>query len=61
MSEGVPPPSEEQIRDAVNRRKTKAEEYLQDPDKTRRLLEEAVHKANDHEGKPGQKLDFWLQ
>ncbi|HRS73717.1 MAG TPA: YkvA family protein [Anaerolineaceae bacterium] len=61
MSEGVTPPSEEQIRDAVNRRKTKVEEYLQDPDKTRRLLEEAVHKANDHEGKPGQKPDFWMQ
>jgi len=61
MSESVTPPSEEQIRDAVNRGRTKAEEYLRDPEKTCRLLEEAVHKVDANEGKRGQKPDFWFQ
>lgn len=61
MSERFKPPSEEQVRDAVNRRKTKAEEYLRDPDKSRRLIEEAVQKASENESSRVQKPDFWSQ
>ena len=61
MSEMFDPPSEEQIRDAVNRRKTRAEEYLRDPEKSRRLLEEAARKVDANEGRNGQKADFWFQ
>ncbi len=61
MSERFNTPSEEQIRDAVNRRKTKAEEYLHNPEKSRRLLEEAVRKVNINEDSRAQKPDFWSQ
>lgn len=61
MSERFNTPSEEQIRDAVNRRKTKAEEYLHNPEKSRRLLEEAVRKVNINEDSHAQKPDFWSQ
>lgn len=54
-------PSEEQIRNAVNRNKTKAEEYLHDPDKSRQLLEEAVRKANVNQQSGAAKPDFWVQ
>lgn len=54
-------PFEEQIHEAVERRKTKAEEYLRDPEKSRRLFEEAVKKAKVNEGARGAKPDFWSQ
>lgn len=61
MSENQFTPSEEKISRAVDRSKTKAEEYLHDPDKTRNLVEEAVRKTNARE--PGSTInrDFWSQ
>ena len=61
MNESPFTPSEKKISDAVNRSKTKAEEYLHDPEKSRGLVEEAVRKANERE--PGSKIskDFWSQ
>lgn len=61
MSENLFMPSEKKINEAVNRSKTRAEEYLHDPEKSRILVEEAVKKANERE--PGSKIskDFWSQ
>ncbi len=61
MSENLFTPSEKKINEAVNRSKTRAEEYLHDPEKSRILVEEAVKKANERE--PGSKIskDFWSQ
>jgi len=61
MSETKFTPSEEQIRNAVNHNKTRAEEYLHDPDKSRQLLEEAVRKANTNEDSHSGQSDFWAQ
>jgi len=61
MSDKINPPSEDRIREAVNRRKTKAEEYLRDPERSRRLLEEAVRKVDTNQGKYEQRPDFWSQ
>jgi uncharacterized membrane protein YkvA (DUF1232 family) len=61
MSENLFTPSEKKINEAVNRSKTRAEEYLHDSEKSRILVEEAVKKANERE--PGSKIskDFWSQ
>jgi len=61
MSENPYPPSEDQIKDAVNRTKTRAEEYLHDPDKSRSLLDQAVKKANKTEQTHSTQSDFWSQ
>lgn len=61
MSELFNTPSEEQIRGAVDRRRTKAQEYLHSPEKSRRLLQEAVRKVNVNEDSRVQKPDFWTQ
>lgn len=61
MSDKINPPSEDRIREAVNRRKTKAEEYLRDPERSRRLLEEAVRKVDTNQGKYEQRPDYWSQ
>ncbi len=54
-----PTPSEEKIRDAVDKRKNRAEEYLRDADKSRNLLETAVKKAYQYEDGSEQPPDFW--
>ncbi len=61
MKENPFTPSEDKISEAVNRSKTKAEEYLHDPEKSRGLVEDAVRKVYDRE--PGSSIsrDFWSQ
>lgn len=61
MSENPYSPTEDQIKDAVNRTKTRAEEYLHDPDKSRSLLDLAVKKANKTEQTHNIPSDFWTQ
>jgi len=61
MSENPFSPSEDQIKNAVNRTKTRAEEYLHDPDKSRSLLDQAVKKANKTEQTHSTQSDFWSQ
>jgi len=61
MSESPFTPSDEKIREAVNRSKTRAEEYLHDAEKSRILVEEAVKKANNNEPHNTLKTDFWSQ
>lgn len=58
-------PSDEQISEALNRSKVRAEEYLHDPDKSKQLLEQAVNKANrNQDANRVSRLpqsDFWAQ
>lgn len=54
-------PSEDQIKDALNRNKNRAEEYLRDPDKSKQLLEAAVKKADQHKDTHIPQMDFWSQ
>ena len=61
MTENPFTPSEDKISDAVNRSKTKAEEYLRDPEKSRALVEEATQKANTREPISFINKDFWSQ
>lgn len=61
MSDSPFTPSDEQINDALNRSKNRAEEYLHDPDKSRELLETAVRKANQNQDKRVPQTDFWSQ
>lgn len=61
MSENPFTPSDHQIKDAVNHTKTRAEEYLRDPDKSRSLLDHAVKKANKTEQTNSTQSDFWSQ
>lgn len=52
-------PGQDQVKQAVNRARNRAEDYLKDPDRSKRLLEQAVRRANDREGTGGAKADFW--
>jgi len=52
-------PDEDQVEQAVNHARNRAEDYLKDPDRSRRLLEQAVRKARDQAGAGGSKPDFW--
>jgi len=61
MSQTKFTPSEEQLHNVVNHNKTRAEEYLHDPDKSRQLLEEAVKKANTNQDSHSGQSDFWAQ
>lgn len=54
-------PSEDQIRGAVERARTKAEDYLHDPDKSRQLLQEAMHKAKRNQDRHLPQTDFWSE
>ncbi len=61
MDESRFTPSDEQINEALNRNKNRAEEYLHDPDKSRQLLETAVKKADQHKDTRVPQMDFWAQ
>jgi uncharacterized membrane protein YkvA (DUF1232 family) len=61
MDESRFTPSDEQINEALNRNKNRAEEYLHDPDKSRQLLETAVKKADQHKDTRIPQMDFWAQ
>jgi uncharacterized membrane protein YkvA (DUF1232 family) len=52
-------PSEDKIKNAVNRRKNRAEDYLKDADKTQQLLNEALHKTKEKEKVENPGKDFW--
>lgn len=59
MTESPFTPSDEQINEALNRSRNRAEEYLHDADKSKKLLEEAVKKANQHQDARIPQTDFW--
>lgn len=52
-------PTEEVIEHEVERKRTKAEDYLHDPEKSKLLLDEAVKKAHDKEAHKGPLEDVW--
>lgn len=59
MSEQVNKPVEEVIEHEVDKKRSKAEDYLRDPDKSKKLLEEALKKADEKEEKKGPLQDVW--
>ena len=61
MPENVTPPPDDRVREAVDRNKTRAEEYLHDPDKSQQLLEEALKKANRNQASHQFQTDFWSE
>jgi uncharacterized membrane protein YkvA (DUF1232 family) len=52
-------PSEAAIEHEVEKKRTKAEDYLRDPEKSKALLEQAVKKAGEKEQKKGPLNDVW--
>lgn len=52
-------PSEEDVEEALNRRKNRAEEYLRDPERSRILLEQAKQKAEKNKGSASNQPELW--
>ncbi len=52
-------PSQGTIAREVSRNKTKAEDYLKDPDKSKKLLDQAIKKANSKEENKGPLAEVW--
>ncbi len=52
-------PDPEKISEAVEKSKSKAEDYLKDPEKSKHLLDEAMKKAKDKEKISGPLADLW--
>lgn len=61
MKESPFTPSDERIKKAVERSKTKAEKYLQDAKKSREFVEEAYKKAKNNSASSSLQTDFWSQ
>lgn len=59
MSEMKYKPSPEKVKSAVNKTKTRAEDYLRDPEKSKRLLDDAMKKVNDKEKTNGPLKELW--
>jgi uncharacterized membrane protein YkvA (DUF1232 family) len=59
MSEKANEFKEEVLEHEVEKKRTKAVDYLHDPEKSKQLLEEAVKKANDTEKQKGPLADVW--
>ena len=51
--------SQEKISEAVEKAKSKAEGYVRDPKKAKKLLEDAVKKAKDYEKNRGPLAEVW--
>ena len=52
-------PDPERIEKAVQRSKTRAEKYINDPQKSRELLDKAYKKTDSYEQTSGPLGDFW--
>lgn len=52
-------PDPEKVAEAVSRSKNRAEDYLKDPEKSKRLLDEAMKKAKNKEKLNGPLADLW--
>jgi uncharacterized membrane protein YkvA (DUF1232 family) len=52
-------PDPEKVSEAAARYKTRAEDYLKDPDKSRHLLDEAMKKAKSKEKLSGPLAELW--
>ena len=54
-------PDPEQIAKAVKRSKTRAEKYINDPQKSKELLDKAYKKTGTYEQSNGPLSDFWRE
>ena len=59
MEEQINKPSDAVIEHEIEKKRTRAEDYLRDPDKSKKLLDEALKKANEKEEKKGPLTDVW--
>lgn len=59
MTKNAYQPDPEKIDEAVEKSKSKAEDYLKDPEKSKHLLEEAMRKAKNKEKPTGPLADLW--
>ncbi len=59
MKKNVYEPDPDRIHEAVEKSKSKAEDYLKDPEKSKRLLDEAMKKAKNREKPTGPLADLW--
>ncbi|HWQ46108.1 MAG TPA: DUF1232 domain-containing protein [Longilinea sp.] len=48
------------ITSAAEKARSKAEDYLKDPEKSKQLLDEAIRKAKKQEKNPGPLAEIWL-
>jgi uncharacterized membrane protein YkvA (DUF1232 family) len=55
----VTPPDPEKISETVEKTRSKAEEYARDPEKAKKLIDEAVRKARRQEKHKGPLADIW--
>jgi uncharacterized membrane protein YkvA (DUF1232 family) len=55
----VTPPDAEKISETVEKTRSKAEEYARDPEKAKKLIDEAVRKARQQEKNKGPLADIW--
>ena len=59
MSANKQEPSDAVVASTVEKTKSKAEEYVRDPEKSKQLLEEALKKAKEKEKSKGPLADLW--
>jgi len=59
MTKNTYQPDPDKISEAVERSKSKAEDYLKDPEKSKHLLDEAMKKAKNKEKISGPLADLW--
>ena len=59
MEEQVNKPIEEVIEHEVDKKRSKAEDYLRDPDKSKKLLDAAIKKADEKDDARGPLKDVW--
>lgn len=59
MTKNTYQPDPDKIHEAVEKSKSKAEDYLKDPEKSRHLLDEAMKKAKNREKPTGPLADLW--
>jgi uncharacterized membrane protein YkvA (DUF1232 family) len=59
MNEEYIKPTDEVIEHEVDKKRTKAVDYLRSPEKSKQLLDDAVKKAHSKEDKKGPLTDVW--
>lgn len=59
MNEEKKVPSEKVIEHEVEKKRSRAEDYLKDPEKSKELLDQAIKKANSKEEHKGPLVEVW--
>ena len=55
----LPPPDAQRIAEVVEKSKSKAEDYVKDPEKAHALVDQAARKAKSQEANKGPLADVW--